>query len=144
MWINRIPLPIIFGGNMSVQMKPRFIGGKMSNEDQVHRHELITKNQLRKLILLAESHCRTWTAYNRLVRPKFKQLRRFGCKRFRDAGLLWLPWCVVAGLLCKASQWFPWCVAAGLLCKASQWFPLCVAAALLCKAFQWFPWCVVT
>jgi hypothetical protein len=35
MWFKRTPVPIILGGIMSVQIKPRFIREKKSNESQL-------------------------------------------------------------------------------------------------------------
>jgi hypothetical protein len=97
MSINRPPGPIISGGNMSVEMKRRFI----KKTSQMRVTFSVMNWSSKPLAEINPVNRVTWLQsmnYSHLVRPKFKQLRCFDCCWFRDAGLL-----------CKVSQWFVMC-----------------------------------
>jgi len=47
MSINGTPLPIILGGNMSVQIKTTVLQKRKSNECQLYRHERSAKSSCR-------------------------------------------------------------------------------------------------
>jgi hypothetical protein len=86
--VDYTPVLIMFGGNMSVQMKPHFIRKKSQM-----RINFTIMNWLQKLV--AEINPASWFLwlqsmnYSHLAWPKFKQHRQFGCLRFRDFGLLY-------------------------------------------------------